>query len=231
MFSFPAKGWTKDLHQNVHLEIRLLSDLLTSGSNCLVQQQLKVAENPLTSNEITLTEYTRTKNDVEGSHGISCIQMVKSRHNEQSVTPWCTVSHASFKDINRIRSTVYKGLRKQFIPNCTQQFLWTLQFNVALPDLVNFMSIASSFETQSPPREGLGAAAKNNSSAVKYAIKRYFFFRDAMMLQRKTWPSQKKNTALSWLNWYLRGLEKNKRPSTRHNCSEKGLLLFYDKLV
>lgn len=135
----------------------------------------------------------------------------QSRHDAPSVTPALKISVGfGVLSIKVFESNFQFWSSPLSIPNSTQQFLWTLQFNVALPDLVNFMSIASSFETQSPPREGLGAAAKNNSSAVKYAIKRYFFFRDAMMLQRKTRPSQKKNTALSWLNWYLRGLKKTK---------------------
>lgn len=117
----------------------------------------------------------------------------QSRHDAPSVTPALKISVGfGVLSIKVFESNFQFWSSPLSIPNCTQQFLWTLQFNVALPDLVNFMSIASSFETQSPPREGLGAAAKNNSSAVKYAIKRYFFFRDAMMLQRKTWPSQKK---------------------------------------
>ena len=155
----------------------------------------------------------------------------QSRHDAPSVTPALKISIGfGVLSIKVFESNFQFWSSPLSIPNCTQQFLWTLQFNVALPDLVNFVSIAPSFETQSPPREGLGAAAKNNSSAVKYAIKRYFFpRRNDVTAQDLT--IAKKNTALSWLNWYLRGLEKNKRPSTRHNCSEKGLLLFYDNLV
>ena len=155
----------------------------------------------------------------------------QSRHDAPSVTPALKISIGfGVLSIKVFESNFQFWSSPLSIQNCTQQFLWTLQFNVALPDLVNFMSIASSFETQSPPREGLGAAAKNNSSAVKYAIKRYFFpRRNDVAAQDLT--IAKKNTALSWLNWYLRGLEKNKRPSTRHNCSEKGLLLFYDNLI
>ena len=155
----------------------------------------------------------------------------QSRHDAPSVTPALKISIGfGVLSIKVFESNFQFWSSPLSIPNCTQQFLWTLQFNVALPDLVNFVSIAPSFETQSLPREGLGAAAKNNSSAVKYAIKRYFFpRRNDVTAQDLT--IAKKNTALSWLNWYLRGLEKNKRPSTRHNCSEKGLLLFYDNLV
>lgn len=100
----------------------------------------------------------------------------QSRHDAPSVTPALKISIGfGVLSIKVFESNFQFWSSPLSIPNCTQQFLWTLQFNVALPDLVNFMSIASSFETQSPPREGLGAAAKNNSSAVKYAIKRYFF--------------------------------------------------------
>lgn len=112
----------------------------------------------------------------------------QSRHDAPSVTPALKISVGfGVLSIKVFESNFQFWSSPLSIPNCTQQFLWTLQFNVALPDLVNFMSIASSFETQSPPREGLGAAAKNNSSAVKYAIKRW---------QRKTWPSQKKKYRL-----------------------------------
>lgn len=148
----------------------------------------------------------------------------QSRHDAPSVTPALKISVGfGVLSIKVFESNFQFWSSPLSIPNCTQQFLWTLQFNVALPDLVNFMSIASSFETQSPPREGLGVAAKNNSSAVKYAIKRYFFFPRCNDVAAQDLTIAKKNTALSWLNWYLRGLEKNKRPSTRHNCSEKGL--------
>lgn len=101
----------------------------------------------------------------------------QSRHDAPSVTPALKISVGfGVLSIKVFESNFQFRSSPLSIPNCTQQFLWTLQFNVALPDLVNFMSIASSFETQSPPREGLGAAAKKNSSAVKYAIKSYFFF-------------------------------------------------------
>lgn len=100
----------------------------------------------------------------------------QSRHDAPSVTPALKISVGfGVLSIKVFESNFQFWSSPLSIPNCTQQFLWTLQFNVALPDLVNFVSIAPSFETQSPPREGLGAAAKNNSSAVKYAIKRYFF--------------------------------------------------------
>ena len=156
----------------------------------------------------------------------------QSRHDAPSVTPALKISVGfGVLSIKVFESNFQFWSSPLSIPNCTQQFLWTLQFNVALPDLVNFMSIASSFETQSPPREGLGAAAKKNSSAVKYAIKSFFFFPRRNDVAAQDLTIAKKNTALSWFNWYLRGLEKNKRPSTRHNCSEKGLLLFYDNLV
>lgn len=146
----------------------------------------------------------------------------QSRHDAPSVTPALKISIGfGVLSIKVFESNFQFWSSPLSIPNCTQQFLWTLQFNVALPDLVNFMSIASSFETRSPPREGLGAAAKNNSNGQ--------ICNQTLAAQDLT--IAKKNTALSWFNWYLRGLEKNKRPSTRHNCSEKGLLLFYDKLV
>ena len=155
----------------------------------------------------------------------------QSRHDAPSVTPALKISLGfGALSIKVFESNFQFWSSPLSIPNYTQQFLWTLQFNVALPDLVNFMSIASSYETQSPPREGLGAAAKNNSSAVKYAIKRYFFSETQLCCSARL-DHRKKNTALSWLDWYLRGLEKDKRPSTRHNCSEKGLLLFHDNLV
>ena len=92
----------------------------------------------------------------------------QSRHDVPSVTPALKISIGfGVLSIKVFESNFQFWSSPLSIPNCTQQFLWTLQFNVALPDLVNFVSIAPSFETQSPPREGLGAAAKNNSSAVK----------------------------------------------------------------
>ena len=89
----------------------------------------------------------------------------QSRHDAPSVTPALKISIGfGVLSIKVFESNFQFWSSPLSIPNCTQQFLWTLQFNVALPDLVNFMSIASSFETRSPPREDLGAAAKNNSN-------------------------------------------------------------------
>lgn len=116
----------------------------------------------------------------------------QSRHDAPSVTPALKISIGfGVLSIKIFESNFQFWSSPLSIPNCTQQFLWTLQFNVALPDLVNFMSIASSFETiTSSWRSRCGREEQLFRGQI--CNQTLIFFRDAMMLQRKTWPSQKK---------------------------------------
>lgn len=156
----------------------------------------------------------------------------QSRHDAPSVTPALKISVGfGVLSIEVFESNFQFWSSPLSIPNCTQQFLWTLQFNVALPDLGKFHVNSIFFRNTitSPWRSRCGREEKLFRGQI--CNQKLFFFPRRNDVAAQDLTIAKKNTALSWFNWYLRGLEKNKRPSTRLNCSEKGLLLFYDKLV